>query len=95
MLVRKTLTADTAKTVKFQYGFSDRVTVFLNGKAIAYGNDTYVSRDYRHLGTIGLYDSVFLPLKAGRNELIFAVSEGFGGWGIKAAMDPVAGVQVD
>lgn len=95
LLVRKTLTADTAKTVKFQYGFSDRVTVFLNGKAIAYGNDTYVSRDYRHLGTIGLYDSVFLPLKAGRNELIFAVSEGFGGWGIKAAMDPVAGVQVD
>lgn len=95
LLVRKILTADEAKTVRFQYGFSDRVTVFLNGQAIAYGNDTYVSRDYRHLGTIGLYDSVFLPLKAGRNELIFAVSEGFGGWGIKAAMEPVSGVQVD
>ncbi len=95
LLIRKILTADAAQTVRFQYGFSDRVTVFLNGKAIAYGDDTYLTRDYRHLGTIGLYDSVFLPLKAGRNELIFAVSEGFGGWGIKAAMDPVSGVQVD
>ncbi len=95
LFVRKILTADTAQTVRFQYGFSDRVTVFLNGKAIAYGDDTYLTRDYRHLGTIGLYDSVFLPLKAGRNELIFAVSEGFGGWGIKAAMEPVSGVRVD
>lgn len=95
LLVRKVLTADKAKTVRFQYGFSDRVTVFLNGKALAYGDDTYATRDYRYLGTIGLYDSVFLPLKAGSNELIFAVTEGFGGWGIKAAMDPVAGVQVD
>ena len=95
LLVRKTLTADRAKTVLMQYGFSDRVTVFLNGKAIAYGDDTYQTRDYRHLGTIGLYDSVFLPLKAGENELIFAVSEGFGGWGIKAAMDPVEGVAID
>lgn len=95
LLVRKILIADEAKTVRFQYGFSDRVTVFLNGKAIAYGDDRYLSRDYRHLGTIGLYDSVFLPLKAGRNELIFAVTEGFGGWGIKAAMEPVSGVQVN
>lgn len=95
LFVRKILTADAAKTVRFQYGFSDRVTVFLNGRAIAYGDDRYLSRDYRHLGTIGLYDSVFLPLKAGKNELIFAVSEGFGGWGIKAAMDPVSGVRVE
>lgn len=95
LLVKKTLTADEAKTVQFQYGFSDRVTVFLNGRAIAYGNDTYQTRDYRHLGTVGLYDSVFLPLKRGKNELIFAVSEGFGGWAIKAAMDPVSGVELD
>lgn len=95
LLVKKKLTADVAKTVQFQYGFSDRVTVFLNGRAIAYGDDTYQTRDYRHLGTVGLYDSVFLPLTAGENELIFAVSEGFGGWAIKAAMEPVAGVSID
>ncbi len=95
LFVKKVLTADQPKTVRFKYGFSDRVTVFLNGKALAYGNDTYQTRDYRHLGTVGLYDSVFLPLKAGKNDLIFAVSEGFGGWAIKAAMEPVPGVQMD
>jgi hypothetical protein len=41
-----------------------------------------MSRDYRYLGTIGLFDSVTLPLKAGENEIWIAVSEAFGGWGI-------------
>lgn len=95
LLVKKTLRSDKEQTVRFFYGFSDRVTVFLNGRAIAHGDDTYQSRDYRHLGTVGLYDSVFLPLERGDNELIFAVTEGFGGWAIKAAMDPVEGVAVD
>ena len=95
LFVRQVLTTDTAKTVRFQYGFSDRVTVFLNGRAIAYGDDTYQTRDYRHLGTVGLYDSVFLPLKSGENELVFAVTEAFGGWAIKAAFDPVDGVTLN
>lgn len=95
LLVRTVLVADEAKTVRYQYGFSDRVTVFLNGEALAYGDDTYQTRDYRHLGTVGLYDSVFLPLQAGRNELVLAVTEGFGGWAVKAAMAPVEGVRVE
>lgn len=94
LLVRKTLRADAAKTVRLQYGFSDRVTVFLNGRAVAHGDDTYQTRDYRHLGTVGLYDSVFLPLRAGDNDVVFAVTEGFGGWAIKAAMDPVDGISI-
>jgi hypothetical protein len=95
LLVKVGLSSDATRTIKFTYGFSDRVTVFLNGKAIAYGDDTYRSRDYRYLGTVGLYDSVFLPLKKGENQLVLAVTEGFGGWAIKAAMEPVAGVKVN
>jgi len=95
LFVKTKLIADADKTVRVRYGFSDRVTVFLNGHAIAHGDDSYMTRDYRYLGTVGLFDSVFLPLKAGENELVFAVTEGFGGWAIKAAMQPVAGVQVD
>lgn len=95
LFVKFKMNAQRPISVPFQYGFSDRVTVFLNGRAIAYGDDTYQTRDYRHLGTVGLYDTVFLPLEAGENELIFAVTEAFGGWGIKAAMAPVSGVTVD
>ncbi|WP_262695160.1 hypothetical protein [Kordiimonas aquimaris] len=94
LLVKLDISSDAERIIPIQYGFSDRVTVFLNGKAIAYGDDTYRSRDYRHLGTVGLYDSVFLPLKKGENQLVFAVTEAFGGWAIKAAMDPVSGVTV-
>ena len=38
--------------------------------------------DFRYLGTIGLFDELYLPLKQGANDLWFAVSESFGGWGI-------------
>lgn len=66
----------------FTFGYSDRVKVFCNGQAIYSGNNGYRSRDYRYLGTIGYFDTVYLPLKEGLNRIYFAVSESFGGWGI-------------
>jgi len=43
LFVRLKITADSARTFPIKYGFSDRVTVFLNGHAVAYGDDRYVS----------------------------------------------------
>jgi hypothetical protein len=57
------------------------------------GADDYRSRDYRFLGTIGYFDELYLPLKKGENELIFAVSEDFGGWGIKALFEDPVGIR--
>lgn len=94
LLAKLTIDAADARTVQLKYGFSDRVTVFLNGRAIAHGNDTFRSRDYRYLGTVGLFDSVFLPLEKGENELVFAVSESFGGWAIMAALEDRNGLRV-
>jgi len=70
------------------------VRVFLNGRLLYSGNDTYTSRDYRFLGTMGLFDEVALPLEAGDNELWFAVSEDFGGWAIVAEIAPTDGLEV-
>ena len=64
----------------FEFGYSDRVVVILNGKPIYQGNNRFQSRDYRYLGTIGLFDAIYLPLKKGKNTLLLAVSEDFGGW---------------
>ena len=50
------------------------------------GDDTYRSRDYRFLGSIGWYDTLYLPLEQGDNELLIAVSEDFGGWGVQARL---------
>jgi hypothetical protein len=50
------------------------------------GHNKFRSRDYRYLGTMGYFDAVHLELKKGENEIIFAVSENFGGWGLKAKL---------
>jgi hypothetical protein len=71
------------------------VTVLLNGRPLYSGDDAYQSRDYRFLGSIGWYDSVYLPLVEGRNELVMAVSEAFGGWGVQAKLEDLDGVALE
>lgn len=88
-----TLRTDAARRVTFRYGFSDRVTVYLNGRPLARGADVWRSRDYKFLGTIGLHDEVVLPLEPGDNELWLAVTEGFGGWGVVGELVGAEGVR--
>lgn len=107
-LARFGVWADTANTIvakmiiesatdqvkEMSFGFSDFVTVYLNDKALYYGADNFMSRDYRFLGTIGYFDKLFLPLKKGTNELWFVVSENFGGWGAKAKFENMDGLSL-
>lgn len=86
------LISESARTVPMHLGFSDRAVVYLNGRALFRGDDSYRSRDYRFLGSIGWYDTVFLPLDAGRNDLAISVSESFGGWGVQARFDDLDGI---
>ncbi len=81
---RVTIEAPVAGVRPLEIGFSDRATVFLNGRALFRADESYRNRDYRFLGSIGWWDTVYLPLEAGRNELVIAVSEDFGGWGVQA-----------
>lgn len=76
-----------AQLRRLRFGFSDRAQVYLNGELLYRGDDRYASRDYRFLGTMGLFDELPLRLREGRNELWLAVSEEAGGWGVMAALD--------
>jgi hypothetical protein len=89
---RTTIQSDRTQLKPMALGFSDRAVVYLNGQALYRGDDTYQSRDYRFLGTMGYYDTVYLPLIEGDNELVVAVSETFGGWGIQARFVDLAGI---
>lgn len=80
------------KTVAF--GYSDRLRLFVNDRLVYTGNNGYRSRDYRYLGTIGYFDAVTVSLHKGRNELVFAVSESFGGWGVQARFDNLEGITI-
>jgi hypothetical protein len=35
-----------------------------------------------------------VPLKKGRNDLVFAVSESFGGWGVQARFNNLDGINI-
>jgi len=75
---------------KLDFGFSDRVRVYLNNKLLFAGHDEYASRDHRFLGTIGYYDSIYLDLNKGDNELILAITEPIGmsgGWGVQGKFE--------
>jgi len=87
VFVRQVIESDRAQLKKFSFGFSDRVRVYLNGKLLYAGEDDFLSRDYRFLGTMGYWDALYLNLPKGRNELWMAVSEDMGGWGVQAKLE--------
>lgn len=69
-----------SKTINF--GYSDAISIFHNGKLVFSGNSSYRYRDPSFLGIIGLFDAITVNLEEDKNELIFIVAETFGGWGI-------------
>jgi hypothetical protein len=84
---RFSINSDKVQTKALHFGYSDKVRVFVNNTLVYAGNNRFRSRDYRYLGTVGLFDTIYLPLKAGKNEISFAVTESFGGWGVMAQID--------
>lgn len=92
VFARKVLVSDREQVKALDFGFSDRVRVYLNGRLTFRGNDTARSRDYRFLGSIGYWDTLYLPLKKGDNEILLAVTEEVGGWGVQAKLPDTAGI---
>ena len=94
VFARLRITSEKHQLKGLRFGYSDAVAVFANAELMYEGSNRYESRDYRYLGTIGLFDKIYLPLEAGDNEVWFAVSEAFGGWGIQARFDDLDGIVV-
>src|SRR5215510_10450194 len=79
---RTIIDSDREQVRKLEIGYSDDVSVFLNGKILFRGRSAQNFRDPAFLGIINPEnDAVYLPLKKGSNELMLAVSELGGGWG--------------
>lgn len=92
VLAKLNIESESETYKQLDFGYSDFVWVYVNGKPVYSGQNNFRSRDYRYLGTIGWFDSVYLPLKEGENEVIFVVGEDFGGWGIKAKIENMDGI---
>ena len=84
---RTTIQSDRDEIRKLSLGYSDDVTVFLNGRPLFRGRSAQSFRDPAFLGIIDLEnDAVYLPLERGANELVLALSEVGGGWGFIARL---------
>jgi len=82
LYARTTIDSDRDRVRKLEIGYSDEVSVFLNGKILWRGRSAQAFRDPRFLGIVNPEnDAVYLPLKKGKNELVLALGELGGGWG--------------
>ena len=82
LYARTRIDSDRDQVKKLYIGYSDDVSVFLNGQILYRGRSAQGFRDPGFLGIVNPEnDAVYLPLKKGSNELMLAVSELGGGWG--------------
>jgi hypothetical protein len=82
LYARTSIDSESAQVRKLYIGYSDDVSVFLNGRILYRGRSAQGFRDPGFLGIMNPEnDAVYLPLKKGSNELMLAVSELGGGWG--------------
>jgi sugar lactone lactonase YvrE len=89
VFARTTIEASADGVRRLSFGYSDEVTVFLNGAPLFSGDSRFTVRDPEFNGIVGLNDAVYLPLKKGANELVLLVTETFGGWGFMARLEDV------
>jgi hypothetical protein len=79
---RTTIDSDREQVKKLAIGYSDDVSVFLNGQILYRGRSAQSFRDPGFMGIMSPEnDAVYVPLKKGGNELMLAISELGGGWG--------------
>ena len=88
---RTHVNSDRDQLKKLYIGYSDDVSVFLNGKILFRGRSSQNFRDPDFLGIVNVEDdAVYLPLKKGSNELILADSELGGGWGFICRLEDIS-----
>ena len=92
VVARTVIHADRNEVRRLVFGYSDDVTIFLNGRPLFAARNGLSARYSTDLGLMTPDDAVYLQLRPGENELLFAVAEAFGGWGLEARLEqpPVA-----
>lgn len=95
-VARIMLTAAAPRVVAFDLGFSDTATVVLNGVPIFTGDASYSFDRPRREGLIGFDQArLYLPLRAGDNDLSVIVADSFGGWGLMGRLVNAPDVRVE
>ena len=88
-IARLVIRSSGERLQRLYLGYSDYVTVFVNGRA-HFSGDAHYSFDHpRQEGLITRSQStLWLPLRDGENEILLVVVDGFGGWGLTGRLEP-------
>ncbi|MBN1224128.1 MAG: hypothetical protein JXB23_12850 [Candidatus Aminicenantes bacterium] len=81
VFARTAIISEKERLMELQFGYSDVASIFINGRPAFYGNSSFRLRDPFFQGLVGLFDSVYLPLEKGKNEILLMIAEQMGGWG--------------
>jgi len=96
VFARTAIYSDREQVKKMSFGYSDEATVFLNSKPVFTGRSAFRFRDPGFLGIMDVEnDAVYLDLKKGRNEIVLAVADYFGGWGFICRIDDPRGLKIE
>jgi hypothetical protein len=88
VFAKSVIRSDTARVASMWIGYSDEAVVYLNGTPVFNGKSAWRFRDEGSgAGLLDYNDRVFLPLKKGANELMVAVTEYMGGWGLQCKLE--------
>jgi hypothetical protein len=83
---RTTITAAHDETRRLQFAYNNGVVIYLNGRPLAFAmNPGGLRTNLGVMARVG--DAVYLPLKRGKNQLVFAVITCTGGWAYSARLD--------
>jgi hypothetical protein len=90
VLARATIQSDHGGARRMLFGYSDGVVVYCNGQPLFFGMNAsrLRSSDLGQSAMDRVGSALYLPLKQGTNELVFAVTEFTGGWAFWARLDP-------
>ncbi|GAA3935721.1 hypothetical protein GO495_14485 [Chitinophaga oryziterrae] len=87
--LKTTIHSDTVQVRRIDFGFSDEVWVFINGKYLYVDKNLYGTPVAKEPdGRCSIENTSFnIPLKKGDNELLIGLSYDFYGWGLIARLD--------
>lgn len=87
--LRTVARSDSERRAALEIGYSDDIVVWLNGVRVFEGFNSAQSRYPTFLGLIAPeYERIHVPLRRGDNELLVALSDRVGGWGLIARLLP-------
>lgn len=93
VFLRRRLDSPDDRVVPLDVAYSDEVTVFLNGRPLYTGANRWQARYPGYLGSLAVgTETVHLPLVAGRNDLVVAVTDEAFGWGLIARVPAGSGL---